>query len=169
VEKYYTKVYKIVGYDENRNPILEPDNDIPPSSASTDNYLSLLGAFIVDLPGIKTLFSTYQSSGTTTTDQKCIQCGDSSISDDGTTTYTCLDTSVVDNLIERVNNLPNEDLNRIMIFLDSLESTDRSLYLMFKSKELHVEVEQVDMKQIAIEAGLDLVVSTYKWKIPGFN
>jgi len=172
--KFHMEVYKIVGEDENGQLKLEKPDDLPDISTNATNFKELLGAFIVDLPEIETLFSTYTTTQSSDgleddDDSKCIQCGESGTDASGNVVQQCLDTSKVDEFIEKVKGLPKEDLNRIFAFIDSLDETDRSLYVMFKSNELYMKTDQITMRELAIEAGLDDVVSVYKWVIPGFN
>jgi len=147
--KFHTRIYKVVGYDENGQPKLEKPDDLPEISTNATSFKELLGAFSIDLPDVETLFSTHSSGS----GDKCQN----------------LDTSKVDQLINKIAKLSDEDLDRIFAFINSLDETDRSLYMMFKSNELHVETDHITMRELAIEAGLDDVVSVYKWVIPGFN
>jgi cobalamin biosynthesis Mg chelatase CobN len=144
------------------------DPNVPEMSASIDYLPNLLSAFQIDLPDYTTLFSTYSST------QPCdIECGDSTTTTnpDGTTTttYTCLDTTNIDNLKNLVQSLPERDVNNIMSFLDSIDSTDKSLYLAFKKDQIDISVDKVSFTDLAKEAGLDEVLSVYKWTIPGYN
>ena len=140
------------------------DPNVPDVSVGTLSFTSLLGAFILDLPDIETLFSTYESQ------QPCdTECGDTTTDASGTITYTCLDTSVVDNLENQIQQLPKSDLQRILNFIESIDALDRSLYLMFKNNEIQITVDRFTMRGVAIKCHLDKVVQFYNWKIPGFN
>jgi len=139
--------------------------NIPDVSAKYYKLTDLLTAFKMDLPNIEELFSTY-----TSTSSNCIQCGDS-VTDDttGTTTYTCLNTSVVDNLMTRIGRAPKNDVDTILDFLKSVETLDRSLFIMFKRDKLTIQADDISVYQLALECELDKVVQVYKWPIPGFN
>jgi len=140
------------------------DPNVPDVSVNTLTFTSLLGAFILDLPEIETLFSTYESQ------QPCdTECGDSISDSSDTITYTCLDTSRIDSLENQIQQLPKSDLNRIMNFIESIDTIDRSLYLMFKGSNIEIIVDNFTMKDIAIECQLDQVLKFYNWYIPGFE
>ena len=77
------------------------DPNVPDVSVGTLSFTSLLGAFILAFPDVETLFSTSKSQ------QPCAEeCGDTSTDTNDVTTYTCLDTSVVDNLEQQIQQLP---------------------------------------------------------------
>jgi len=140
------------------------DPNVPSVSGEPDTFPPLLSAFVIDLPDIETLFSTYTS---TSPDESCIECGES---ESTSGSKTCLDVSKIESLIDQLEQAPDDDVKRILNFLKSLDEMDRTLYFIFKKEaKLTIHVDDIDIMDLAKECELDKVLQVYKWQIPGYD